>query len=40
LRGAYSDGRLKAVEEAWIEIDPNFAFDDANEEGDLRTNVN
>jgi hypothetical protein len=27
LRGAYRDGRLKAREEAWLEIDPDFNFD-------------
>ena len=27
LRGAYRDGRLKAMEEAWLEIDPDFDFD-------------
>ena len=27
LRGAYRDGRLKAREEAWLEIDPDFDFD-------------
>jgi hypothetical protein len=27
LRGAYRDGRLKAREEAWLEIIPDFYFD-------------
>jgi hypothetical protein len=28
LRSAYRDGRLEAVNEAWIEIDPDFGIDD------------
>jgi len=27
LRSAYHDGRLKAVKEAWMEVDPDFGFD-------------
>ena len=28
LRSAYHDGRLEAVNEAWMEIDPDFGIDE------------
>ena len=28
LRSAYRDGRLEAVNEAWMEIDPDFGIDE------------
>ena len=28
LRSAYRDGRLEAVNEAWMEIDPDFEIDE------------
>ena len=28
LRSAYHDGRLEAVKEAWMEIDPDFGTDE------------
>ncbi len=31
LRAAYRDGRLKAVQEAWMEIDADFDIDIATE---------
>ena len=31
LRAAYCDGRLKAVQEAWMEIDADFDIDIATE---------
>ena len=27
LRSAYHNGRLEAVQEAWMEIDPDFSMD-------------
>lgn len=27
LRAGYRDGRLKALNEAWLEVDPDFAFE-------------
>ena len=30
LCAGYCDGQLKAVDEAWLEIDPDFDFDSSN----------
>jgi len=27
LRSAYRDGRLEAIQEAWMEVDPDFSID-------------
>ena len=27
LRSAYCDGRLEAIQEAWMEVDPDFTMD-------------
>jgi hypothetical protein len=32
LRGGYRDGRLKAVDEAWLETDPDFNFDNSTDQ--------